>query len=64
MDETPERNCLTTATPQGGANDPLAKDWDEFNACERCHGRAPIEETPDGELFCQECRCKLPRPST
>ncbi len=40
------------------------KTWEEFAACERCHGHAPIDETPEGDLFCQLCRVKLPRPST
>ena len=40
------------------------KDWEQFDACERCHGLAPIDELSDGRLLCQLCRCRLPRPST
>ena len=40
------------------------KDWDQFEACERCHGRADVDETPDGDLVCAICHAKLPRPSS
>jgi hypothetical protein len=40
------------------------KDWDQFESCTQCRGRADIEETPDGALVCRVCRAHLPRPST
>jgi hypothetical protein len=40
------------------------KTWEQFEACEQCHGHAQIDETPDGDLICHVCHCKLPRPST
>ena len=40
------------------------KDWDQFEACAQCRGRAEIDETPDGDLVCQTCRATLPRPSS
>ncbi len=43
---------------------PQEKSWEEFDACERCHGQAHIEETADGDLFCELCRAHLPRPSS
>lgn len=65
MDETPVQPCHTAANPEGGSEEYIPdKDWDQFDGCEQCHGRAPIEETPDGDLICQICRAKLPRPST
>jgi len=38
------------------------KDWDQFEACKQCRGGAMIDETPDGDLMCQQCRATLPRP--
>ena len=38
------------------------KDWDQFEACKQCRGSAMIDETPDGDLVCQQCRAMLPRP--
>lgn len=38
------------------------KDWDAFDACGVCHGRAQILETPETDLFCAECKARLPRP--
>jgi hypothetical protein len=38
------------------------KDWDQFEACKQCRGGATIDETPDGDLMCQQCRAMLPRP--
>jgi hypothetical protein len=65
MSETPIHTCHNATARQGvpDENEP-DKDWDQFDACEECHGRAPIEETPDGELICQVCHARLPRPST
>jgi hypothetical protein len=40
------------------------KDWDQFENCKQCRGRAEIDETPEGELVCRICRATLPRPST
>jgi hypothetical protein len=40
------------------------KDWDQFENCKQCRGRADIDETPEGELVCHVCRATLPRPST
>ncbi|MCW1968710.1 MAG: hypothetical protein KIH69_011420 [Anaerolineae bacterium] len=39
-------------------------DWDEYENCGQCRGRAEIEETDDGDLFCQMCRAQLPKPVT
>lgn len=39
-------------------------DWDEYENCGQCRGRADIEETSDGDLFCQMCRAQLPKPVT
>ncbi len=39
-------------------------DWDQFERCADCNGRAEIEETPDGNLICQKCQAQLPKPST
>ena len=44
--------------------DPPAKSWDDFEACEQCRGHAQIDETPDGDLVCHVCGCKFPRPSS
>lgn len=38
------------------------KDWDQFEACPQCRGRAIIDESPDGDLVCQTCKANLPRP--
>jgi hypothetical protein len=40
------------------------KDWDQYEGCQTCRGRADIDETPEGELVCTTCRAKLPRPQT
>ncbi len=40
------------------------KDWDQYEQCITCHGRAEIEETEDGGLICRVCRAMLPRPAT
>jgi hypothetical protein len=40
------------------------KDWDQFEGCQQCKGRAMIDETTDGDLVCQVCKATLPRPSS
>lgn len=40
------------------------KDWDQFENCKQCRGRAEIDEMPEGDLVCQVCRAALPKPST
>ncbi|GIV85763.1 MAG: hypothetical protein KatS3mg052_2770 [Candidatus Roseilinea sp.] len=40
------------------------KDWDQYENCAQCHGRAEIDETPEGDLICHLCRAMLPRPAT
>jgi hypothetical protein len=40
------------------------KDWEQFENCTLCRGRAQVDETADGDLICQTCRATLPRPST
>jgi hypothetical protein len=40
------------------------KDWDQFEGCQQCKGRALIDETTDGDLICQICKATLPRPSS
>lgn len=40
------------------------KDWDQFENCAQCRGRAEIDETAEGDLVCQVCKATLPRPST
>ncbi|BCX05788.1 MAG: hypothetical protein KatS3mg053_3726 [Candidatus Roseilinea sp.] len=42
----------------------LQKDWDQYENCAQCHGRAEIDETPEGDLICHICRAMLPRPAT
>ncbi|MBO9345212.1 MAG: hypothetical protein J7601_05710 [Chloroflexi bacterium] len=42
----------------------LEKDWDQYELCDTCRGRADIEETEDGGLICRVCRAMLPRPAT
>jgi hypothetical protein len=69
MAETPiidiDIDTDTAAAPAGDATEPLfEKSWEEFEACEYCHGHAHIEETPDGDLFCEHCHARFPRPST
>ncbi len=69
MSETPTLYALSTATHAGDSTEapigaPQEKTWEEFDACGRCHGRAQIEETPGGDLYCQLCHARLPRPST
>jgi hypothetical protein len=65
MAETPNTDTVITATPAGDSIEaPAEKSWEEFESCTRCHGRAHIEETADGELYCQLCQAHLPRPSS
>ncbi len=66
MHETPMITDVSiNATLVGDSDDALTeKDWEQFDACERCHGHAPIDENPDGDLCCQLCHCRLPRPSS
>jgi hypothetical protein len=65
MAETPTIDTNTAAAPAGDATQPPPeKSWEEFDACERCHGHAHIEETPDGDLYCELCRARFPKPST
>jgi hypothetical protein len=65
MAQTPTIETDNAATPAGDAADPqLEKSWEEYESCERCHGRAHIEETADGDLYCELCRARFPRPST
>lgn len=40
------------------------KDWDQYEGCQTCRGRAEIAETPEGELVCNTCRAKFPKPVT
>lgn len=40
------------------------KDWDQFENCSQCRGRADIDETAEGDLVCRACRATLPRPSS
>jgi hypothetical protein len=40
------------------------KDWDQFEQCLTCKGRADIDELPQGDLVCRVCRATLPRPQT
>jgi hypothetical protein len=42
----------------------IQKDWDQYEQCILCHGRAEIDETQDGDLICHVCRAMLPRPAT
>ncbi|HEY3342396.1 MAG TPA: hypothetical protein VGK81_10275 [Anaerolineae bacterium] len=67
MAETPtiDTDTDTAAAPAGDATEPLLeKSWEEFEACEHCHGHAHIGETPDGDLYCEQCRAHFPRPAT
>ncbi|GEM_PF-4442206 len=40
------------------------KDWNQFEGCQQCKGRALIDETSDGDLICHLCKATLPRPNT
>jgi hypothetical protein len=63
--ETPAAACSGAAlNPGGPTDDRPEKDWEQFEACARCHGHAPIEESPDGDLYCEWCHARLPRPSS
>ncbi|HEY3291478.1 MAG TPA: hypothetical protein VGK87_15210 [Anaerolineae bacterium] len=65
MHETPVIDAPIVAIQPGESPDAaLEKDWEQFDACTRCHGHAPIDERNDGELTCQLCGAKLPRPSS
>jgi hypothetical protein len=45
-------------------NSVVQKDWDQYEQCELCRGRAEIDETQEGDLICHVCRALLPRPVT
>ncbi len=40
----------------------VEKDWESYDNCEFCVGRAQIRETLESDLFCEQCRARLPRP--
>ncbi len=65
MAETPTIDMTSTAASAGDSIAiPIEKSWEDFDTCERCHGRAHIEETANGELYCDLCKAHLPRPSS
>ena len=65
MSETPVRDTPIAENLEGDDDEVIVqKDWEQFDACERCRGRAPIDETEDGNLYCHLCGAKLPRPSS
>lgn len=39
-------------------------DWDQYENCQQCRGRAEIDEAPEGDLSCQMCRAQLPKAVT
>ena len=65
MNESPVLDTPITLNLKGDVDEAAAQmNWDQFDACERCRGRAPIDETEDGNLYCHLCGAKLPRPSS
>lgn len=58
----PDRRVVMLRFNQDSGQFVSDKDWDQFESCSQCRGRASIDETPDGDLICQICKANLPRP--